>query len=263
MTPRPVSVKPEYKAADKLLGKVALITGGDSGIGRSVAVLFAKEGADVAILYHKSHDDAAETKRMVEAEGRQCLTIAGDVGDENICREAVQRCATELGGLNILVNNAGEQHPQESIENITAEQLERTFRTNVFAYFFMAKHALAHLRAGDTIINTASVQAFKGNPTMLDYGATKGAEVTFTRALSKQLVEKGIRVNAVAPGPVWTPLIPSTFPPEKTENFGEDTPMGRAAEPAEIAPAYVFLASEDSSYMSGQVLLLTGGEVVN
>jgi NAD(P)-dependent dehydrogenase (short-subunit alcohol dehydrogenase family) len=261
MTPKPISRKAEYKPAGKLMGKAALITGGDSGIGRAVAVMFAQEGADVAIIYLNEHDDAEETKRMVESHGRKCLTIAGDVGDENFCRSAIERTVSELGGLDVLVNNAGEQHPQGSIEDITAEQLERTFRTNVFAYFFMAKHALPHLKEGSAVINTASVQAYKGNPTMLDYGATKGAEVTFTRALSKQLIEKGIRVNAVAPGPVWTPLIPSTMP-EKTENFGEQTPMGRAGEPAEIAPCYVFLACDDSCYMSGQVLHPNGGDVI-
>jgi NAD(P)-dependent dehydrogenase (short-subunit alcohol dehydrogenase family) len=263
-------MRPKPKAEDgtpgcgKLRDKVALITGGDSGIGRATAIAFAKEGAQVAILYLNEHEDAAETKRLVEKEGRECRTIAGDVGDEAFCRQAVQDTMQEFGRLDILVNNAAEQHPQESIENISEAQLERTFRTNIYSYFFMTKASLKHLleRQG-VIINTTSVVAYRGSPQLLDYSATKGAIVAFTRSLSKALAEKGIRVNGVAPGPIWTPLIPSTFPPEKVATFGSDVPLKRAGQPEEVAPCYVFLASDDSSYMTGQVLHPNGGEVVN
>jgi NAD(P)-dependent dehydrogenase (short-subunit alcohol dehydrogenase family) len=263
MTPKPQAEGSKYRAAGKLEGKVALITGGDSGIGRSVAILYAKEGADVAILYLSEDKDAEETKRLVEAEGRRCLTLKGDVGDEQFCQQAVQQTVQELGHLDILINNAAEQHPQESIENITAEQLERTFRTNIFGMFFMTKAALPNLKEGSTIINTTSVTAYKGNPQLLDYSSTKGAIVAFTRSLSQSLVEKGIRVNGVAPGPIWTPLIPSTFPEDKVKSFGAQVPMQRAGQPEEVAPCYVFLASDDSSYISGQILHPNGGEVVN
>ncbi len=263
MTPKPQVQGSNYRAAGKLEGKVALITGGDSGIGRSVAILYAKEGADVAIVYLSEDKDAEETKRLVEAEGKRCLTIKGDVGDEQFCQQAVQQTVQELGHLDILINNAAEQHPQESIEQITAEQLERTFRTNIFGMFFMAKAALPHLNEGSAIINTTSVTAYKGNPQLLDYSSTKGAIVAFTRSLSQSLVEKGIRVNGVAPGPIWTPLIPSTFPEDKVKSFGAQVPMQRAGQPEEVAPCYVFLASDDSSYMSGQILHPNGGEVVN
>jgi NAD(P)-dependent dehydrogenase (short-subunit alcohol dehydrogenase family) len=263
MTPKPKSQDSKYRAAGKLEGKVALITGGDSGIGRSVAILYAREGADVAIVYLNEDRDAEETKRLVEAEGKRCLTIKGDIGDEQVCQQAVQQTVQELGHLDILVNNAAEQHPQESIEKISAEQLERTFRTNIFSMFFLTKAALPHLKEGSSIINTTSVTAYKGNPQLLDYSSTKGAIVAFTRSLSQSLVEKGIRVNGVAPGPIWTPLIPSTFPEEKVKNFGKQVPMQRAGQPEEVAPSYVFLASDDSSYMSGQILHPNGGEVVN
>ena len=263
MTPKPQAEGSKYRAAGKLEGKVALITGGDSGIGRSVAIIYAKEGADVAIMYLSEDQDAEETKRLVEAEGKRCLTIKGDVGDEQFCQQAVQRTVQELGHLDILINNAAEQHPQESIENITAEQLERTFRTNIFGMFFMTKAALPNLKEGSTIINTTSVTAYKGNPQLLDYSSTKGAIVAFTRSLSQSLVEKGIRVNGVAPGPIWTPLIPSTFPEDKVKSFGAQVPMQRAGQPEEVAPCYVFLASDDSSYISGQILHPNGGEVVN
>jgi NAD(P)-dependent dehydrogenase (short-subunit alcohol dehydrogenase family) len=263
MIPRPRAEDHKYKGSDKLKGKVAIITGGDSGIGRAVAIFYAKEGADVAIIYYDEHGDAKETKRQVEEEGRRCLTIAGDIGDERFCREAVDRTVKELGGLDILVNNAAEQHPQESIEDISAEQLERTFRTNIFSFFFMTKAALRHLKKGSTIINTTSVTAYRGSPKLLDYSSTKGAIVAFTRSLSQSLIDKGIRVNGVAPGPVWTPLIPSTFDAEKVASFGEKAPMSRAGQPEEIAPSFVFLASDDSSYMAGQILHPNGGEVVN
>ncbi len=262
MTPRPRSDDRTYRGSGKLTGKVALITGGDSGIGRAVAIFFAKEGADVAIAYLDEHEDAAEAKRLVEAEGRRCVTVAGDIGDEAFCQSLVSRAVSELGGLDILVNNAAEQHPQDSIEDITAEQLERTFRTNIFGMFFMTKAAMPHLGQGSAIVNTTSVTAFKGSPQLLDYSATKGAIVAFTRSLSQGLVEKGIRVNSVAPGPVWTPLIPATFPEDKVANFGKDVPMERPGQPEEIAPCYVFLASDDSSYITGQTLHPNGGTVV-
>lgn len=263
MTPKPKADDRSYQGSGKLQGKVALITGGDSGIGRSVAIFFAKEGADVAILYKEEDKDAQETQRLVEAEGHKCLPIRGDIGDESFCQQAVQQTVKELGHLDILVNNAAEQHPQESIEKITAEQLERTFRTNIFSMFFMTKAALPHLKPGSAIINTTSVTAYKGNPQLLDYSSTKGAIVAFTRSLSQSLVEKGIRVNGVAPGPIWTPLIPSTFPEDKVKSFGAQVPMQRAGQPEEVAPSFVFLASDDSSYMSGQILHPNGGEVVN
>ncbi len=261
MTPKPRSDDSKYRGSGKLQGKVALITGGDSGIGRSVAIFYAKEGADVAIVYKSEQEDAEETKRLVEAQGKRCLTIEGDIGDEQVCQQAVQQVVKELGHLDILVNNAAEQHPQESIEQITAEQLERTFRTNIFSMFFLTKAALPHLKEGSAIINTTT--AYKGNPQLLDYSSTKGAIVAFTRSLSQSLVEKGIRVNGVAPGPIWTPLIPSTFPEEKVKSFGAQVPMQRVGQPEEVAPSFVFLASDDSSYMSGQILHPNGGEVVN
>ncbi|HEU4742830.1 MAG TPA: SDR family oxidoreductase [Meiothermus sp.] len=263
MEPKPVSQDPKYKAAGKLEGKVALITGGDSGIGRAVALVYAMEGADVAIVYLNEHKDAEDTKRMVEEKGRRCLTIAGDVGEEGFCRQAVEQTVEEFGHLDILVNNAAEQHPQEDIEKISAEQLERTFRTNLFAQFYLVKAALPHLKEGSVIINTTSVTAYKGSEHLLDYSSTKGAIVAFTRSLSQALVKKGIRVNAVAPGPIWTPLIPSTFPPDKVENFGKDVPMGRPGQPEEVAPSYVFLASDDSSYITGQVIHPNGGTIVD
>ena len=263
MTPQPVAEDPKYRGSGKLRGKVALITGGDSGIGRAVAIAYAREGADVAIVYLNEQEDAEETKRLVEEEGQSCLLIAGDIGDERFCQQAVEQTVAEFGRLDILVNNAAEQHPQKNIEDISAEQLERTFRTNIFAMFYLTKAALKHLQEGSAIINTTSVTAYKGSPELLDYSSTKGAIVAFTRSLSQSLVEKGIRVNGVAPGPIWTPLIPSTFPPEKVEQFGGNVPMKRAGQPEEIAPAYVFLASDDSSYMAGQILHLNGGEVVN
>jgi NAD(P)-dependent dehydrogenase (short-subunit alcohol dehydrogenase family) len=263
MSPKPKSDDRQYRGSGKLQGKVALITGGDSGIGRSVAIFFSREGADVAIIYKNERQDAEETKRLVEAEGKRCLLIEGDIGSESFCQEAVQQTVSALGHLDILINNAAEQHPQQSIQDISAEQLERTFRTNIFGMFFMTKAVLPHLKQGSTIINTTSVTAYKGSPQLLDYSATKGAIVAFTRSLSQSLVEKGIRVNGVAPGPIWTPLIPSTFSADKVKSFGAQVPMQRPGQPEEVAPSYVFLASDDSSYMSGQILHPNGGEVVN
>lgn len=262
MKPRPRSVGPDL-AGHRLQGKVALITGGDSGIGRAVAIAFAQEGADVAIVYLNEHADAAETVRLVEAESRRCIRMAGDVGREAFCRRAVQRTVRELGRLDVLVNNAAEQHPCPSIEDITEQQLERTFRTNVFSFFFMTKAALPHLKKGSAVVNTTSVTAYRGSAELLDYAATKGAIAAFTRSLSQALADREIRVNGVAPGPIWTPLIPSTFPKDKVKEFGSDVPMGRAGEPVEVAPSFVFLASRDAAYMSGQVLHPNGGEIVN
>jgi NAD(P)-dependent dehydrogenase (short-subunit alcohol dehydrogenase family) len=263
MTPRPRADDSQYRGSGKLREKVAIITGGDSGIGRAVAILFAREGADVVVTYLNEHDDARETLRLVEQEGRRCLLVAGDIGDPGFCRELVERTVTEFSHLDVLVNNAAEQHPQPSIEQISPEQLERTFRTNIFAMFYLTQAALKHLNPGSTIINTTSVTAYKGSPQLLDYSSTKGAIVAFTRSLAQALAEKGIRVNGVAPGPIWTPLIPSTFPEEKVANFGSNVPLKRAGQPEEVAPSFVFLASDDSSYMSGQILHPNGGEVVN
>jgi NAD(P)-dependent dehydrogenase (short-subunit alcohol dehydrogenase family) len=263
MRPQPNTGASDYVGSGKLRDKIALITGADSGIGRAVAVLYAKEGADVAIVYLNEHKDARETKRLVKAQGRKCLLIAGDIGKESFCRSVVAETKRALGPVDILVNNAAEQHPQESITKITERQLERTFRTNIFSMFFLTKAVLPHFKKGGIIINTASVTAYQGSPELLDYSATKGAIVAFTRSLSQALAEKKIRVNAVAPGPIWTPLIPSTFPAKEVATFGSDTPLGRAGEPEEVATSFVFLASDDSSYMTGQVLHPNGGRVVN
>ena len=259
MQPRPRAQDGGRHGSRKLEGRVALITGGDSGIGRAIAVAFAQEGAEVAIVYLDEHEDAKETERLVANEHRRCVTVAGDVGDEQVCKGAVEKTISEFGRLDILINNAAEQHPQKKIEDISAAQLERTFRTNIYSFFYMTKAALQHLHEGSSIINTTSVTAYRGSPDLLYYSATKGAIV----ALAKALAERGIRVNAVAPGPIWTPLIPSTVPPEKVERFGKETTLGRPGEPAEVAPSYVFLASFDGSYFTGQVLHPNGGEVVN
>ncbi|MFD1955602.1 SDR family oxidoreductase [Paenibacillus thailandensis] len=263
MNPLPVFQSDTYKPAGKLANKTAVITGGDSGIGRAVAVAFAKEGANVAIVYLDEHEDAALTKAEVGKAGAKCLLLPGNIGDEVFCTNVVQQTIQAFGGLNIVVNNAAEQHPQNKFEDITADQLMRTFSTNVFGMFYMTKAAVPYLQPGSAVINTTSITAYKGNPTLIDYSATKGAMVSFTRSLSAHLVSRGIRVNAVAPGPIWTPLIPSTFQPHEVETFGSDTPMGRAGQPFELAPAYVYLASDDSSYVTGQVLHVNGGTVVN
>ncbi|HEY0557167.1 MAG TPA: SDR family oxidoreductase [Thermoanaerobaculia bacterium] len=255
---------PRYPGSGRLQGKVALVTGADSGIGRAVAALFAREGADVAILYLCEHDDAKKTQEIVEAEGRRAITIAGDVGDKAFCERAVAETVQRLGGLDILVNNAGEQHWAKDITDISEEQLRRTFQTNIFGYFFMVQAARPHLKAGSAIVNTTSVTMYQGAAILLDYSATKGAITAFTRSLSESLVKEGIRVNAVAPGPIWTPLNPSGGQPkEKLPEFGKDVAMGRPGQPNEVAPSFLFLACEDSSYMSGQVLHPNGGEVVN
>jgi NAD(P)-dependent dehydrogenase (short-subunit alcohol dehydrogenase family) len=263
MTPRPRAEDEKHRRSQKLQDKVAIITGGDSGIGRAVAIAFAKEGADIAIVYLEERKDANETKRLVEEKGRKCLLISGDVGQEEFCRKAVEQTVKELGKIDILVNNAAEQHPQESIEKITEKQLERTFRTNIFSFFFMTKAVIKHLGEGAAIINTTSVTAYKGSAHLLDYSSTKGAITAFTRSLSQALADKRIRVNGVAPGPIWTPLIPSTFPPKEVETFGSDVPLGRPGQPEEVAPCFVFLASDDASYMTGQILHPNGGTIVN
>lgn len=263
MNPAPEYIKASYKAAGKLKGKIALITGGDSGIGRAVSVHFAEEGADIAIVYLDEDTDANETKLLVEAAGRRCLLIRGDVKDVVFCKKAVEKIITEFGKLNILVNNAGMQLPQKDVKAIDPEQLDTTFRTNIFAYFYFAEAAVEHMQAGDCIINTTSVTAYRSSPSLIDYSSTKGAITTFTRSLATNLTEREIRVNAVAPGPVWTPLIVSTFDEEKIKKFGSETAMKRAGQPAELGPAYVFLASDDASFITGQVIHVNGGEVVN
>ncbi len=252
-----------YKGSGKLSGKVALITGGDSGIGRAVAIYYAKEGATVAISYLNEDVDAEETKHLVEDRGAKCLLLKGDIGDKSHCDAIVKQTIKVCGRLDILVNNAGEQHPQDDPLNISQEQLERTFRTNIFAMFYLTQAALPYLENGGVIVNTASVTAFKGNPMLLDYSSTKGAIVAYTRSLALALAEKNIRVNAVAPGPIWTPLIPSTFPKDKVAEFGKDTPMKRPGQPEEVAPAFVFLASDDASYITGQTIHVNGGSIVN
>ena len=255
--------EPLYPGSGRLRGKVALITGADSGIGRAVAALFAREGADIAILYLCEHDDAARTKEIVEAEGRKAIVIAGDLGDKDFCDKAVKQVVKELGGIDILINNAGEQHPDKDIADITEEQLKRTFQTNIFSMFFLTQAARPHLKKGAAIVNCTSVTSFEGSEELLDYSATKGAITAFTRSLSENLVGKGIRVNGVAPGPIWTPLNPcGGASEEKIKDFGKSTPMGRPGQPNEVAPSFLFLACEDSRYMSGQVLHPNGGTIV-
>ncbi len=265
MRPQPRTIRAEYHGSGKLEDKVALITGGDSGIGRSVAVMFAREGAEIAIVYLEETTDAEETRKLVEKEGRQCLLIPGDIGKSSFCAKTIDKTKAKFGRLDVLVNNAAEQHPREEIDAIDEKQLLATFRTNVFSMFYLVQAALPLLKKqkGSSIINTTSVTAYRGSPGLLDYAASKGAIVSFTRSLSQSLLEDGIRVNAVAPGPIWTPLIPATFDKKKVSKFGSDSPMGRAGQPDECGSCYVFLASDDSSYITGQVLHPNGGEVIN
>jgi len=256
-------IRESYKGSGKLAGKAAIITGGDSGIGRAVAVHFAREGADVAIVYLKSDEDAAETKQLVEGEGRSCLLFKGDVSKSSFCKEFVDETYKAFGKLNILVNNAGTHEDSPEVEDISEEQLIRTFSVNIFSFFYATQAALSYLQEGDAVINTASVTAYRGSGHLLDYSSTKGAIVTFTRSLALNLAEKKIRVNGVAPGPVWTPLVVYSFEKEQLEKFGEDTPLGRAGYPYELAPSYVWLASEESSYITGQMIHVNGGDVIN
>ncbi len=261
MRPRPDFGEETYVGTGKLPGRVAIITGGDSGIGRAVAVAFAREGADVVIAYLNEHADAEQTARVVRDAGRRAIVIAGDIQQERHCVEIVTRCVMEFGRVDILVNNAAHQVSHERFTEVTAEEIETTYRTNVFACFYLAKACLFHMRPGSSIINVASIQAYQPKPHILTYASTKGALVTFSKGLAQELIQRGIRVNVVAPGPVWTPLIISTMSPQKTEHFGEKTPIGRAAQPAELAPTFVFLASDDSRYITGEVIGVTGGEL--
>jgi NAD(P)-dependent dehydrogenase (short-subunit alcohol dehydrogenase family) len=264
MTPQPEYIRPNYKGSQKLEGKVALITGGDSGIGRSVAVHFAREGADVAITYLPTEEeDAYKTRQLVEEAGQRCLTLPGDLRDRQYCQEIVERTVDELGGLNIVVNNAAEQFPSQDLQEVSDEQWEDTFQVNFFSFVRVTRAALKHLKEGDSVICTSSINAYRGNQQLVDYSSTKGAITVFVRSMAQQLSEKKIRVNSVAPGPIWTPLIPASFPPEKVASFGKDTTMKRPGQPSEVGPAYVFLASDDSTYFTGQTLHPNGGETVN
>jgi NAD(P)-dependent dehydrogenase (short-subunit alcohol dehydrogenase family) len=262
MRPLP-DYRPKTRGAGRLKNKKVLITGGDSGIGRAVAVAMAHEGADVAFGFLEEKKDAAETVKLIEGEGREALSLAGDVGEEKFCKKLVDAAVKKFGKIDILINNAAEQHEVDTPEELTEKQIDRTFRTNIYSFFFMVKHALPHMKKGASIINTASITAYKGHKTLLDYSATKGAIVTFTRSLSENILDKGIRVNAVAPGPIWTPLIPASFDAEKTAKHGASAPMERPGQPNEVAPAYVFLASEEASYITGQVIHVNGGTIVN
>jgi NAD(P)-dependent dehydrogenase (short-subunit alcohol dehydrogenase family) len=262
MSPKPDFGEESYQGTGKLKGKVALITGGDSGIGRAVALAFAREGADVLISYLNEDSDAEETCRVVREAGRKAVAAPGDIGDEAHCKALVERAMRELGGLDILVNNAAYQSTHDSIQELSADELERTFRTNIFAMFHLCKAALRHMPEGGAIINVASIQAYQPSAQLIHYASTKGAIVTFTKALSEEALKQGVRVNAVAPGPVWTPLIPSTMPPEQSSQFGKQAPMGRPAQPAELAPLFVFLASQDSRYITGEIVGITGGKPI-
>jgi NAD(P)-dependent dehydrogenase (short-subunit alcohol dehydrogenase family) len=262
MNPEPEFIRKGYKGNGRLKGKTALVTGGDSGIGRSAAIHFAHEGADISILYYDEHKDAEETKKLIEEQGQKCVLISGDIKNEAFCREAVEKTVKELGTVNILVNNAAVQFPQTDFNDITGEQVRETFDTNIISFFYITREVLKHMKEGDSVINTTSVTAYRGSHHLIDYSSTKGAIVSFTRSLSAMLAEKGIRVNGIAPGPIWTPLIPATFDAEEVAKFGQDTPMKRAGQPSEVGPAYVFLASEDASYITGQIIHINGGEVV-
>lgn len=263
MKPKPKSLKLDYVGSGKLEGKVAIITGGDSGIGRSVAVLFAREGAKIVIAYLNEHKDAKETAELVQNEGQECLLLAGDISDEKFCEKIASQTKKKFGKIDILVNNAARQEPKEKLSLISKKQLLKTFEVNIFSFFYMAKAALKYMKQGSVIINTSSVTAYRGSEHLLDYSSTKGAIVSFTRSLSQLLAKREIRVNGVAPGPIWTPLIPATFKATKVKKFGSTTPLGRPGQPEEIAPSYVFLASSDSSYMTGQFLHPNGGEIIN
>jgi NAD(P)-dependent dehydrogenase (short-subunit alcohol dehydrogenase family) len=263
MHPEPQTVHPALERGGLLRDKIVVITGGDSGIGRAIAVGAAMQGADIAVIYKEEHEDAETTRKAVEALDRRYVDAAGDIGSESFCRDTIEKFADTFGKIDVLINNSGEQHEQKNIEDISEEQLERTFRTNIFAMFFMVKAALPHMARGSSIINTTSITAYEGKPTLVDYASTKGAIVAFTRSLSTQLLERGIRVNAVAPGPIWTPLIPASYDEDKVKEFGKNTPMGRPGQPSEVAPAYLFLASDLSSYISGQTIHVNGGTVVN
>lgn len=262
MDPQPEYIRPGYKGSGKLENKAALITGGDSGIGRAVAIHFAREGADVAIVYLEEDRDAEETKKLVEAEGAKCILIEGDLRKPEFCKSAVEVTIAKLGRLDILINNAGEQFYQDDFTKVSDEQMEDTFNTNILAMLRVTREALKHMKKGGAIVNTTSITAYRGSDHLIDYSATKGAILSFTRALSANLAKKGIRVNGVAPGPIWTPLIPATFPKDAVKDFGKDQPLGRVGQPSEVATCFVFLASEDASYMTGQVLHPNGGEIV-
>lgn len=263
MNPRPVFEDTDYKSSNKLLNKVAIITGGDSGIGRAVAVNYALEGADIAIIYLDEHEDANETKKIIEEKGKKCIAISCDIGEEKNCFDSIKKVMDAFGKIDVLVNNAAEQHPQNSIEDITKEQLEKTFKTNIFSMFYMVRACLPHMKEGSAIINTSSVTAYKGHKTLIDYSSTKGAIATFTRSLALSLSTRQIRVNAVAPGPIWTPLIPSSSSAEEVGKFGSNTNMGRPGQPVELAPTYVFLASDASTYITGETIHVNGGEIIN
>lgn len=260
MDPKPVYIREDYKGSEKLKDKVAIITGGDSGIGRSVAVHFAREGADVAIVYLEEDKDAEETKKLVEKEGRKCLLMRGDLNDRDFCESVIEKTVEKFGKINILVNHAGEQHPSKGFEDLDLDLMEKTFQTNIFTMYYLTKPCMKHLKEGDCIITTTSVTAYEGSPRFLDYAATNGAITSFTRSLAQNVADKKIRVNGVAPGPIWTPLIPSTFEKKEVEEFGKNVPLQRAGQPCEVAPCYVFLASEDASYMTGQILHPDGGK---
>lgn len=263
MNPIPIFENTNNIGSNKLYGKTAVITGGDSGIGKAAAIAFANEGADISIIYFNEHKDAEDTKSIIEQKGRKCILIPGDIGDENFCRSAVEKTIDTFGKIDILVNNAAVQYAQNSIEDITSEQLEKTFRVNIFSMFYLVKASLKYLKEGSTIINTSSITAYKGSKDLIDYSSTKGAITAFTRSLSQSLASRKIRVNQVAPGPIWTPLIPSCFSKEKVAEFGTDTTLGRLGQPVELASAYVFLASDDASYITGQTIHVNGGEIVN